>query len=135
MSTAAFLGSWFAYLAITFALGFIWHLVVFKDLYCRLAIYTRIEDPIIPLGLLSMFLQGAVLAYLYPLVAGGARPVSGGLWFGLLMGLFIASSAVLAEAGKQRVTSLRTWLLVESVYYAIQFSLTGLAIGFIYSAV
>jgi len=133
MFTAAFFGGWLAYLIITFAMGFVWHLVVFKNLYRKLAIYTRIDDPIVPLGFLAMLLQGAVLAYLYPLVAEGSRPALDGLRFGLLMGLFIASSAVLAEAAKQRVTSLRTWFVIESLYYAIQFSLAGLAIGFIYS--
>jgi hypothetical protein len=132
MFTTAFFGSWLAYLIITFALGFIWHLIAFKDLYRKLAIYTRIDDPIVPLGFLAMLLQGAVLAYLYPFVAQGSHPVSDGLTFGLLMGLFIASSAVIAEAAKQRVTSLRTWFVVESLYYIIQFSLSGLAIGFIY---
>jgi hypothetical protein len=107
MLTTAFFGSWLAYLAITFALGFLWHLVVFKDLYRRLAIYSRIDDPIVPLGFLSMLIQGAVLAYLYPRVAEGMNPASDGLRFGLLMGLFLASSAVIAEAAKQRVTSLR----------------------------
>ena len=100
--------------------------------YRKLAIYTRIDDPIVPLGFLAMLLQGALLAYLYPLVAQGSHPASDGLRFGLLMGLFIASSAVIAEAAKQRVTSLRTWFVVESLYYAIQFSLSGLAIGLIY---
>ena len=50
MLSGAFYGSWLAYLIITFALGFLWHLVVFKDLYRRLAIYTRIDDPIVPRG-------------------------------------------------------------------------------------
>jgi hypothetical protein len=49
------------------------------------------------------------------------------------MGLFLASSAVIAEAAKQRVTSLRIWLVVESLYYLIQFLLTGLAMRYIYS--
>jgi hypothetical protein len=49
------------------------------------------------------------------------------------MGLFIASSAVIAEAAKQRVSSLRTWFVVETLYYLIQFSLCGVAISFIYS--
>jgi hypothetical protein len=131
MFTIAFFSSWLAYLVITFALGFIWHLVVFRSLYRRLGIYTRIDDPIIPLGLLAMLIQGAVLAYLYPLVADGAHPARDGILFGLLLGLFMASSAVIAEAAKQRVTSLRTWFAVESTYYAIQFTLAGLAIGFI----
>ena len=135
MLSVAFYGSWLAYLIITFALGFIWHLVVFKRLYRKLAIYSRIDDPIVPLGFLAMVIQGGVLAYIYPFLAEGANPASAGLRFGLLMGLFIASSAVIAEAAKQRVTSLGTWFVVESLYYAIQFSLTGLAIGFIYRMV
>jgi hypothetical protein len=132
MLSIAFYGSWLAYLIITFALGFLWHLVVFKDLYRKLGIYTRIDDPIVPLGFLSMLIQGAVLAYIYPFLSEGATTASAGLRFGLLMGLFIASSAVIAEAAKQLVTSPSTWFVVESLYYAIQFSLTGLAIGFIY---
>ena len=91
MFNAAFFVSWFAYVIITFAMGFIWHLVVFKNLYHKLAIYTRIDDPIISLGFLAMLIQGAVLAYLYPLVAGGSRPAVDGLTFGLIMGLFIAT--------------------------------------------
>lgn len=132
MLTIPFFASWLAYLVISFVLGFVWHLKLFKELYKRLAIYSRLDDPIIPLGFLSMLIQGALLAYLYPLVAHSGSPMLDGLKFGLLMGLFLASSAVLAEAAKQRVTSLPTWLAVESVYYLIQFSLVGIAIGLIY---
>jgi len=133
MFTASFFGSWFAYLVITFAMGFVWHLVIFKELYAKLGIFTRIDDPIIPLGFTAMLIQGAVLAYLYPLITKGGSPISEGLKFGLLMALFIASSAVIAEAAKQRVSSLPTWLIVESVYYVIQFSLSGIAIALIYA--
>ena len=133
MFTTAFFGSWFAYVAITIALGFVWHLVVFKNLYHRLAIYTRLDDPIIPLGLLSMLIQGAVLAYLFPQVVDVHGSVFEGLTVSLLMGLFLASSAVIAEAAKQRVASLRTWFVVESLYYLIQFLLAGLAMSYIYA--
>jgi hypothetical protein len=133
MFTAAFFGSWFAYVAITFALGFVWHLMVFKNLYRRLAIYTRLDEPIVPLGLLSMLIQGAVLAYLYPQAVNIHGSVFEGITFSLLIGLLLASSAVIAEAAKQRVTSLRIWFVVESLYYLIQFLLVGLAISSIYS--
>ena len=133
MFTAAFYGSWFAYVAITFALGFIWHLMVFKNVYHRLAIYTRLDELIIPLGLLSMLIQGAVLAYLYPQVVGIPGSLFEAVSFCLLMGLFLASSAVIAEAAKQRVTSLRVWFVVESLYYLIQFLLAGLAMSYIYA--
>jgi hypothetical protein len=133
MLNVTFFGSWLAYVVVTFALGFIWHLVLFKELYAKLGIYSRLDDPIVPLGLSAMLIQGAVLAYLYPLLARPGNLLLEGLRFGLIMGLFIASSAVLAEAAKQRVTSLPTWLVVETIYYAIQFALCGIAIAFVHS--
>lgn len=134
MFTAEFFGAWLAYVVITFVLGFVWHLVLFKGLYRRLAIYSRIDDPVVPLGLAAMIIQGAILAGLYPRVMHEESPLLAGIAFGLVMGAFIASSAVLAEAAKQRVTSLSTWLAVETAYYAIQFSVAGLAIGLIHGA-
>lgn len=133
MFNASFLGSWLAYVVVTFALGFVWHLILFKQLYAKLAIYSRLDDPIVPLGLAAMVVQGAVLAYLYPVFARPGNVVQEGLRFGLIMGLFIASSAVLAEAAKQRVSSLPTWLMIETAYYAIQFSLCGVAIAIVSS--
>jgi hypothetical protein len=44
-----------AYLVPTFALGFVWHLVLFKEYYESLAIYRA--DIIIPLGFLSMLVR------------------------------------------------------------------------------
>ena len=44
-----------AYLVPTFALGFVWHLVLFTGYYERLAIYRK--DIIIPFGFLSMLTQ------------------------------------------------------------------------------
>jgi len=132
MQTTRFLGAWLAYVVVTFAIGYVWHLVLFRKLYARLAIFTRLDDPIVPLGLSAMVIQGAVLAYLYPFVAGLGEPLIEGIRFGVIMGIFMASSAVIAEAAKQRVSSLPTWLAVESSYYAVQFVLCGVAIAFVY---
>lgn len=135
MNKSKFLQAWLAYVVITFIMGFVWHLVLFKDLYAELAIFSRIDDPNIPLGLSAMLIQGAILAYVYPKLATHGHPAVSGVRFGLLMGAFIASSAVIAEAAKQDVTSLSTWLVLESTYYVIQFSLSGLLIGLIYGRV
>jgi hypothetical protein len=121
-----------AYVACTFLIAAPWHLVLFKSLYDELAIFTRTE-PLIPLGLVSMLMQGLVLSYLYPLFAQGRHSVKTGALFGLLMGVLLASSAVFAEAGKQNVTSLSTWLVLESLYFLFQFSVVGAVMGAIYS--
>ena len=52
-----------AYLVPTFALGFVWHLVLFEPYYDALAIYRR--DIIIPFGFLSMVIQAAIFAWVY----------------------------------------------------------------------
>ncbi len=128
-----FLLGWLAYVVVTFSLGFVWHLVVFKATYQKLAIYSRLDDPIIPLGLGAMLIQGAVLSYLYPLLSQHGGVMVEGLRFGLIMGVFIASSAVIAEAAKQRVTSLPVWLGLEGAYYLCQFSIAGVAIAYAHS--
>lgn len=135
MQTRKLFGAWAAYVAITFCLGFVWRLVLFKDLYHELAIFSRIDNPIIPLGFSAMLIQGAVLSYAYPFFPRSQNFVLNGIQFGLLMGVFIASSAVIAEAAKQNVTSLPIWLAVESAYYLLQFGLSGLAIGLIFGGV
>lgn len=55
-----------------------------------------------------------------------------GLRFGVLVGVFLATSAVVAEAGKNYVASLSTWLVLETTYYLLQFMLSGLVIGLVY---
>jgi len=121
-----------AYVFCTFLIAAPWHLVLFKSLYDELAIFTR-KEPLIPLGLASMLMQGLVLSYLYPLFARGTHSMKTGAAFGVLMGVLLASSAVFAEAGKQNVTSLSTWLALESVYYLLQFTIVGAVMGMIYA--
>ena len=120
-----------AYIIVTFAVAASWHLVFFKDLYDQLGIFTR-KEPLIPLGITSIVMQGLVLSYLYPIFFRGGSPLTQGLKFGLLIGVLMASIAVFAEAGKQNVSSLMTWLTFESAYYLLQYGCVGMIIGMIY---
>ena len=62
-----------AYLLPTFALGFVWHLMLFHGYYERLAIYRK--DIIIPFGFLSMLIQALLFAWVYQRAfAAGATP-------------------------------------------------------------
>ena len=120
-----------AYIVVTFAVAASWHLVLFKDLYDQLAIFTR-KEPLIPLGVVSIVAQGLILAYLYPALYKGGSPAKEGLKFGVLIGALMATVAVFAEAGKQNVSSLSTWLVFETAYYLLQFGVLGVIIGLIY---
>jgi hypothetical protein len=131
MNTTKFILAAIAYVIVTFAIAASWHLVFFKDLYDQLAIFTR-KEPLIPLGIVSIVTQALILAYLYPLIYRGGSPAKEGLKFGFLIGVLMASIAVFAEAGKQNVSSLTTWLVFESAYYLLQFGALGVIIGLIY---
>ena len=122
-----------SYLVLTFIFAAGWHLILFKDVYARLGVFTRAR-PIIPLGILSMVLQAVVVAYLYPFFYRGGPPPLEGATFGLLLGVFMGSNAVLGEAGKNEVGSLSTWLTLEGVNYLLQYTVVGLVVGLVYGA-
>ena len=131
MNVKKFVLAAIAYVVVTFVIAAGWHLVLFKDLYDQLGIFTR-KEPLIPLGLASIIMQALVLSYLYPMCSKGGSPLKDGLKFGLLIGVLMASIAVFAEAGKQNVSSLATWLIFESVYYVLQFGFVGVVMALIY---
>jgi hypothetical protein len=109
-----------AYLILSFALGAIWHIVLFKEYYRKLAIYSNIEKPRFAFGFSAMLLQGVVLAYAYPLIQNP--------WlFGLGLFMLLTSFMVFAEAGKQNATSLSGFVLIQTTYCAIQAILISLA--------
>lgn len=121
-----------AYLIVTFPLAFFWHLVVFKGVYDELGMYR--EHPIVTLGFIAILIQGLFLSYAFPLVYRGPNAVQAGVKFGLLMGLFLWSSQVIAAAAKHEVSSFAIWFGIETAYFVVQFAIVGLALGLVYRA-
>lgn len=119
------------YVAVTFVLAVLWHLVLFKGTYDALGYIAR-KEPIFALGLLSMVAQGVVLAWLFPHFARGGNPFREGLRFSLAMGVFLWSCHVIAAAAKQPISPISTFVLIETVYLLIQFVLAGLLIGLVH---
>ena len=80
-----------------------------------------------------MVIQGLVLAYLYPrFYRADGTPVGQGLKFGFLMGVFLFSVSTLANAAKIQVSSMGTWIAIQSAFHAIQFAIAGASIGLVY---
>ncbi|HSA59216.1 MAG TPA: DUF1761 domain-containing protein [bacterium] len=120
-----------AYTAVTFILGATWHFVLFKDLYAFLGAYNR-HEPIIPLGFISMFLQGMILSFLFQYVRRGTAPIREGLLFSYIMGLFMYTLTTIAFAAKTVVSSLTAWFAIQAAFHLIQFTLVGLLLGVIF---
>lgn len=108
-----------AYLVLSFALGAVWHVVLFKEYYKKLAVYSNIEKPRFSFGISAMLLQGIVFAYVYPLIANPWLFASG-------LFMLLASFMVFAEAGKQNATSLSGFVTIQLAFSAAQTALITL---------
>jgi hypothetical protein len=122
-----------AYLVPTFALGFVWHLILFDGYYHALQIYR--DDIIVPFGFLSMLVQAILFAWIYERSFAGSAGglASRVLGYGALGALLSWSFTTLAVAAKNRMTSIPDYLLIETAFTLVQWvmvaPLTALAFG------
>lgn len=112
-----------AYLVPTFLLGFFWHLKWFHGHYRRLDIYR--EHPIIPLGFSSMLIQGVVFALVYPRLMPSPGSLADASRFAAGAALLSWSFTTLAVAAKHPMASIRTYVVLESVFTVAQFVAVG----------
>ena len=113
-----------AYLVPTFALGFIWHLVLFERYYNALAIYRH--DIIIPFGFLSMLIQGGIFAWIYDQTFARQRGfLSRAVGYALLGAVLSWSFTTLAVAAKNVMTSVPDYLLIETGFTVVQWLMVG----------
>ena len=111
-----------AYLVPSFPIAYAWHLVVFAPAYDALGIYR--PDPIIPFGLASMLIQGTIFSWAYPRLF--PRRESAILKPGLIYGL------ALAVAAKNIMTSVPTYIQLETGFTLLQFLIVGPLIALAY---
>ena len=116
------------YVVATFATQALSHFVVFKAHYD--AIPFNAPSPIFVLGLASMLVQGAILSGVFVQSTFRERGMIGALGLSWLFGAFLVSYIALAEPAKYAVPNIGTWMLVEVVAGAVQYTLVGLALYF-----
>jgi hypothetical protein len=122
-----------AYLVPTFALGFVWHLLLFKDYYEALAIYRT--DIIIPFGFASMLIQSVLFAWIYERMFATASSAIGStlLKYAALGAVLSWSFTTLAVGAKNIMNSVPQFMLIETAFTIAQWlmvaPLTFLAFG------
>ncbi len=121
-----------SYFVITMAWAYPWHLVWFHEQYIAWGAVTRVE-PIIPLGVMAILVQGLVIGYLYPFYyKGQGNPVLQGIKFNLIIGLMTYTAMGFATAAKIQIEPISQFLIYHTIFQLIQFTLTGAALGWIY---
>jgi hypothetical protein len=108
-----------AYMLPTFPLGFLWHLTVFADHYRLLQVYR--EEILIPLGLLSMLVQGIVWSVLYRALFAGEPFLRGAVKFGALACPLAWSFMVIAVAAKHHMVSVAGYIGIETAFILLQY--------------
>ena len=119
-----------AYTICTFALAVVWHVLLFKERYESFGYFEG--EPDFLLGLLTIVLQGILLCALFPMLKPGGGSFRRGFRFALITGAFFWTSHVLAFVAKQQVAGAPAFVLMETLYLALQFGVFGLCIGFIH---
>jgi hypothetical protein len=109
-----------AYAVPTFALGFVWHLILFEDYYHALRIYR--DDIIVPFGFLAILTQGVLFAWIYDKMF--ARSATGfaarALAYGALGALLSWSFTTITVAAKNIMASAPNYLLIETAFTLAQ---------------
>jgi hypothetical protein len=114
-----------AYLVPTFALGFVWHLILFQRYYDELEIYRK--DIIIPFGFLSMLVQAIIFAWIYEnaLARRSGGLLSRSLAYAALGAVLSWSFTTLAVAAKNVMTSVPNYLAIETAFTVVQWVMVG----------
>lgn len=120
-----------AYMLPSFPLGFLWHLTVFADYYATLQVYRA--EPIIPLGVLSMLVQGIVWAIVYERLFAGEPVVKGAVKFALLACPLAWSFMVVAASAKHLMGSTSGFFVIETAFIVIQYLIVSPFIAAVYA--
>jgi len=119
-----------AFMVISFGVQGTAHFAINKAYYAGID-FAR-PEPIIPLGLLAMIIQGIILTFALERISAEAPSLMSGLTVSLAFGIFLASYIALAEPAKYMAPSVSSWMINEGLTSLIQFTLVGLALGFIH---
>ncbi len=112
-----------AYLVPTFAIAYLWHLVIFAHRYEALAIYR--EELIIPFGFVTIVIQGILAALAFPRLFTTGSVWSKGLRYGAAAGLLSWTFTTLAVAAKYPMSSIADFVTLETAFTVAQFAVVG----------
>ena len=132
MNKKKFILAVLAFIVVTFAIQALSYFVINAKHYASIDFLRPQGDQIFSLGILTMVLQGMILAYFYPFFNKTGNSITNGLKYSLLIGTFLISYIALVEPAKYLVPSIFSWIAVESIVGLIQFSIYGLLLGVIY---
>jgi len=120
-----------AYILPTFPLGYFWHLTIFADYYKSLEVYR--DEIVIPFGILSMLIQGAIWSIVYERLFSGEPILKGAAKFAMLAFPLAWSFLVIAVAAKHRMASVGGYVLIETAFLVVHYAIVSPLIAVVYA--
>jgi hypothetical protein len=103
------------------------HFALLTDHYAAVAHMS--PTPLVPLGMASMVIQGAILTFVFSQSRLRDGTMLGAVKAAWLFGAFLVSYIALAEAAKYTVPSIPVWIATEVLLGFAQFTVIGLLLG------
>ena len=122
-----------AYAVLTLALGTVWNLVLFKDLYAGLTGVTTRPEPIVQLGMIAILLEAAAIAFAFQRYYDPNIGLRNALTISLGLGVFSMTYASLVVPAKFAVETVLTYTLMEVIFGIIHFTLAGIVLARVFA--
>lgn len=120
-----------AFMFVSFAAQALSHFVINQEHFSSIAHHR--QEPIIPLGLSAMIIQGIIMSVSLRAWRTADVTIVDGMIVSLAFGLFLSAYISLVEPAKYTVPDIAAWMRVETLVSAMQFVLFGLGLGLIHS--
>jgi len=118
-----------AYVVLTLTLGFVWNLILFKDLYAGMTGAAMRPNPIIPLGLIAILFEAITLSLAFQKFHNSSIGLRSGLVIALGFGVFSMTYASLVVPAKFAIEPVATYTLMEITFGLIHYSLAGIVLA------
>lgn len=118
------------YLLVSFAIAYLWNMVLFRDIYLSLTSGSYRQVPIMQMGLFTMFLEGLAIAVIFSQFYRKGSPLREGLKLGLLVGVFSVGYSSFVVPAKFAIDPVWQYSLIELTFGIIHFGIVGAVLGF-----
>ena len=119
-----------AFMVVSFAAQGLSHFAINAEHFATVSFMRA--DPVIPLGLLVMILQGGLLSLSLQAWRGKSVGIFDGLLVSCIFGAFLVSYIAIVEPSKYIVPSILGWFRVEALVGLAQFAIFGAVLGCIH---
>ncbi len=118
------------YIVLTFALAFVWNMVLFRDTYVALGAQSMRDEPIMPLGLAAILIEAVVLALLFSKVFNGS--LKQGLFLALAVGAFSITYGALVVPAKFLIDPVPSYVALEAGFGLLHYGAAGVGLAYVF---